>query len=416
MPEFDPNVLIWLYEVMGWFFTETLGLPEWLAKVFQRGIPVAILAVAASLTPILTIWIERKVAGRFQDRLGPNRVGPWGIFQSFADVLKLLLKEMIIPAGADKVVYIIAPGLAVVGIVTIWGVIPLMEDVVGANLDIGVIYVMAVSGLHTLALMMGGWSSNNKYSLLGAFRAAAQLLSYEVPLLMALMVPVILSGSMSMVSIVEGQSTVWYVVLAPVAALLFFVSSVAEIGRAPFDLLEGESEIVAGYQVEYSGMAFGMFMLSEFMHAFTISALTAVLFLGGWHGPFVEQVPMLGLLYTLLKTFAVYFVVVWFRSSLPRVRIDHLMGFNWKFLVPVVLVLVMGTVLVDKVSATLIANYTDGIRALIHFIYNAVFVYIVFLILSGIGRRQREADNAAGVTWSFPADTAGASAPEAGTD
>jgi NADH-quinone oxidoreductase subunit H len=186
--------------------------------------------------------------------------------------------------------------------------------------------------------LLAGWSSNNKYALIAAFRAVAQLISYEVPLVLSLLVPVLLAGTMSMNGIVQAQAQGWYVLLAPISMLVFFISSTAEVGRSPFDLLEADSEIVAGYNIEYSGMKFAMFFLGEWIHAFTICGLTATLFFGGWRGPFVDQVPALGAVYFLVKMFAIYFVHIWIRTTMPRLRIDHLLSFNWKFLVPLSLV------------------------------------------------------------------------------
>ena len=308
-----------------------------------------IVATFTLVLVIFTIWMERKWVGRLQDRIGPNRVGPWGVFQSIADVLKLLSKEIVMPSGADKVPYILAPIVAVASVILIWAVMPFAKTAIGTNVNIGALYFVSVSSLGIMGILMAGWSSNNKYALLGAFRAVAMLVSYEVPLILTLLVPVLLSGSMRMNDIVQGQ-TVWYVFAVPVAALIFYIANVAEVGRSPFDLLEAESEIVAGFHIEYSGMAFAMFYLAEFMHAFTISALTATLFLGGWRGPGAEQIPTLGVVYFFIKTFAVYFFNVWARGTLPRLRIDHMMSFCWKFLVPLSLINLILMAVVDKLG------------------------------------------------------------------
>ncbi|MCC7451076.1 MAG: NADH-quinone oxidoreductase subunit NuoH [Anaerolineae bacterium] len=290
---------------------------------------------------IFSIWLERKVAGRIQDRVGPNRTGPFGLFQSFADLGKLLTKEDITPDGADRPVYNIAPLLSVASAVLTWAVIPFARDLIGADLNIGVLYFAAVGSLGTVAIMLAGWSSNNKYALLGAFRVTAQLISYEIPMVLAILVPVLLAGTMGMQGIVEGQN-IWYVFVAPISAFIFFTSSLAEAGRSPFDLIEAESELVAGYNTEYSGMKFGMFMAAEFMHAFTISVLTSILFLGGWRGPGATiEGPVgavLGVAYLGIKSMLVYFLVMLIRNTVPRIRIDQMMAFNWKFLVPLSLV------------------------------------------------------------------------------
>ncbi len=283
------------------------------------------------------IWVERKVAARIQNRLGPNRVGPYGLIQSVADALKLLVKEIIVPRNADRPVYFLAPVLMVASVILIAAVIPFSSVVIGADLNIGLLYVFAVSSIGSLAILMAGWGSNNKYALLGAFRAVAQLISYEVPMILAMLVPVMLAGSLSMQTLVHSQH-VWFLFVAPVSALLFLVASHAENGRGPFDLLEAESELVAGYNIEYSGMAFAMFYLAEFMHAFFIAILFAVLFMGGWRGPGAETYPILGMFYLLIKSMVAYFVTVWLRLTVPRVRIDQILDLNWKIMVPLALV------------------------------------------------------------------------------
>lgn len=304
--------------------------------VVRLVVAAGVLATIFLLIPILTIWIERKVAARFQNRIGPNRTGPYGLLQSFADVIKLAGKEQIMPQYADKIPFLFAPILMVMAVIMIIAVIPLMPNYIGTDLSIGALYFVAISSLTTISVIMAGWASNNKYALLGAFRTVAQLISYEIPLIFSLLVPVFLAGTMSMVGIVEAQAEVdyWYIFLAPAGFAIFLFSSLAEIGRTPFDLIEAESELVAGYMIEYSAMPFAMFYLAEFLHAFLVGVISAVLFLGGWDGPFVEELPILGVLYLSVKSFAVYFFTMWLRATLPRFRIDQLMAFNWKFLVP----------------------------------------------------------------------------------
>jgi NADH-quinone oxidoreductase subunit H len=320
---------------------------------------------------IFTIWLERKLYARIQDRLGPNRIGPWGIFQTFPDMIKIFTKEYITPDGADKVIYNLAPILSVSAVLLIWAVIPFAPTVIGTDVNVGVLYIVAVGAIGTLSIIMAGFSSNNKYALLGAFRAVAQMVSYEVPMVIALLVPVLLGGTMGVNSLVASQQ-VWYIVMVPIAALIFFASSLAETGRAPFDLLEAESELVAGYQTEYSGLKFGMFYVGEFLHAFTISALTATLFLGGWRGPGSESYPILGMLYFFIKSFLVYFIVAWIRISLPRLRIDQMLNFNWKFLTPLALVLLVVTAILEKLLAVLLPalNLSEAgfvwVRAAVH--------------------------------------------------
>ncbi|MFZ6019702.1 MAG: NADH-quinone oxidoreductase subunit NuoH, partial [Chloroflexota bacterium] len=288
--------------------------------------------------------------GRIQDRFGPNRVGPWGIFQPVADMLKIFTKEYITPIGADKITYNLAPILAVAAVLLLWSVLPLSVTVVGTDLNVGLLFLIAVGGLGEMSYILAGWGSNNKYALLGAFRLVAQLISYEVPLVLSALVPVMLAGTLSVTGIVQAQEDVWFIVAAPGAALIFFIASLAEIGRSPFDLIEAESELVAGYNIEYSGLKFGMFFVAEFLHAFTVSLIFATVFLGGWRGPGAEQIPILGFVYLMLKTFVVYFVTILFRGTLPRFRIDQMMNLNWKVLTPLSLALIMAMAVVGGLT------------------------------------------------------------------
>jgi NADH-quinone oxidoreductase subunit H len=379
----------WLEGVLlGWGFSQAL------ATATLKFIGGALLGTFSLMLVIFTIWLERKLYARIQDRLGPNRVGPWGIFQTFPDMVKIFTKEYITPNGADKVVYNLAPILAVAAVILIWAVIPLAPTVVGTEINVGVLYIIAVGAIGTLSLIMAGWSSNNKFALLGAFRAVSQMVSYEIPMVIAIMVPVILAGSMGVNAIVSSQG-IWYVILAPIAAFMFFVSAQAEIGRAPFDLLEAESEIVAGYQTEYSGLKFGMFYVGEFLHAFTVSALTTTLFFGGWRGPWAEQFPVLGIGYFFVKTFIVYFFVIVLRISMPRLRIDQLLNFNWKFLIPLALSLLIVTALAEKmliilVMPSLSAGAYIAVRTVVHLAINGLVLWITILIMQRTERKPRK--------------------------
>lgn len=343
---------------------------------------------------IFTIWLERKIYARIQDRVGPNRVGPWGIFQTFPDMIKIFTKEYITPQGADKVVYNLAPILSVSAVLLTWAVIPFAPTVFGTDVNVGVLYIVAVGAIGTLSIIMAGWSSNNKYSLLGAFRAVAQMVAYEIPMVLALLVPVLLSGTMGINSLVASQE-IWLIIYSPIAALMFFISTMAETGRAPFDLLEAESELVAGYQTEYSGLKFGMFYVGEFLHAFTISALTATVFFGGWRGPWAESYPVLGLFYFFIKTFAVYFFVILIRISMPRLRIDQLLNFNWKFLTPIGLVLLIITAVVDKLifvglpNLGLQGSLFTWVRASIHLMVNLLIGLGVIRMLQSYKIKDR---------------------------
>jgi len=301
-------------------------------------------------------------------------------------MIKIFTKEYITPVGADKIVYNLAPILSVSAVLLTWAVIPFAPTIVGTDVNVGVLYIVAVGSIGALGIILAGWSSNNKYSLLGAFRAVAQVVSYEVPMVLALLVPVLLGRSMGVNSLVNAQS-VWFVILSPIAAFIFFASCMAETGRAPFDLLEAESELVAGYQTEYSGLKFGMFYVGEFLHAFTISALTATLFFGGWRGPWAEQFPILGVVWFFFKTFIIYYVVVLLRISMPRLRIDQLLNFNWKFLTPLALILLVITAIVDKVFYAVIPGMNllnaaiPWIRAGVHLLMNLIIVAITLQLL-----------------------------------
>ncbi len=381
----DPINLIsqWFNDLLlGW------GMAEGLVKVISLAIGALIVATLALLTVIALIWVERKIAGRLQDRPGPNRAGPYGIFQPIADIIKIFTKEITTPDGADKVAFNIAPVLAMASVLLIWAVIPFAATVVGANINVGVLYIVAVGSFGVVAVLMAGWSSNNKFALLGAFRAVAQMVSYEVPMVIALLVPVLLARSMGMNDIVAAQ-TPWFIVLAPLAALIFLITSMAEVGRAPFDLIEAESEIVAGFHTEYSGMGFGAFYVSEFLHVWTIGALIATFFLGGWNGPGAESIPVLGILYFYIKTFIGYFTITWIRLSLPRVRIDQLLAFNWKFLTPLSLVVLIVTAIVDK--ALEMADVERWAYALIMLAANLVIGWITVLILKAIEPKRKSA-------------------------
>jgi NADH-quinone oxidoreductase subunit H len=361
---------------------------------------VVLVATVPLVTVIFLIWVERKVAARVQDRIGPNRVGPFGLLQSVADAVKMITKEDITPQGADKFIYNLAPIIAFASVVLIWAIVPFTPLHIGADLSIGILYFVAVASIGTIKIMIAGWSSNNKYALLGAFRTIAQLLSYEVPLVLALLVPVMISGTMSMQEMTRQQSGMWFFFMAPVAAIMFFIANLAETGRAPFDLLEAESEIIAGYNIEYSGFKWGMFMAAEFMHAFTACLLTAVVFLGGWWGPGVEQFPVLGFIYLGLKTGVVYLFALIIRSTVPRVRIDQLMTLNWKWLVPISIANVIVTAFLLKLVQWLNLAPQDGTlgaalpQTIILFAGNLVLGLVLLNLIRNIGRSQRLSDQA----------------------
>ncbi len=310
------------------------GADAGLAQFLSLLVGVLLVSGVPLITVILLIWIERKVAARIQDRIGPNRVGPVGLLQTIADMIKLLSKEDITPTAADRVLYNAAPLVSFASVVLLWAVIPFTPFHYGVDLEIGALYFVAIASFGTLAIMAAGWASNNKYALLGAFRVVALLVSYEVPLVFALLAPVLLAGSMSLVDIVNAQNGMWFVVLSPLAFVIFYVSSQAETGRAPFDLIEAESELVAGFNIEYSGMKFGMFFAAEFLHVFTNGIIMAILFFGGWLGPLYYESPLIAFAWLGAKGGLIYLTTLWLRNTVPRLRIDQIMAFNWKFLVP----------------------------------------------------------------------------------
>lgn len=294
------------------------------------------------------ILSERKVMGLMQMRIGPNQLGGrWGLLQTVADVLKLLLKEDTIPKLADRPLFIIAPILAFAPSFMVLAVLPLTDKLQFADIGVGLLYYVAISGITTVGIVTAGWSSNNKYALIGGMRAAAQMISYEIPLVMSLVGVVLLTGSLNLHEIVAAQENLWFIVLQPVAFLIFIIASVAELNRVPFDLPEAESELVAGYFVEYSGFRWAMFMLSEYVYMFAMASLTTVLFLGGWNSlPFLGFIP--AAVWFALKFSAVVFLLIWIRITLPRLRSDQLMEFGWKVLLPIALANIMVTAILKE--------------------------------------------------------------------
>jgi len=362
------------------------SMPTWLSEGIIDLVQILVICTFLLLVTLGLIWILRKVVARIQDRVGPNRVGGrFGLLQTVADAMKLFSKEDITPAGADKLAFNMAPLIIVIAALMMWAVIPFGPGAVGTDINSAVFYVLAISSVSVVSLLLAGWGSNNKYALLGAFRAVAQLVSYEVPMVMALIIPVLLAGTMSTQGIVQAQS-VWYVLVVPLSALIFLISALAELGQTPFDLLEADSEIVAGFHIEYSGMKFAMFFLAEFINALFMGALFTTIYLGGWRGPGAEQVPILGLVYFLIKTFFMYFVFVWIRGTLPRVRIDQMLNFNWKFLVPITLSLILVVAVVVKL---LPEGTNHWVQAGVLLLVNIIFALIVLQFMRLIARRRR---------------------------
>lgn len=385
---------------------EVWGGSAWLEPILDL-IAIMVVSTFCLLIVIFLIWWERRVIARMQDRIGPNRVGGrFGALQTVADVLKLLTKEFIKPDGADTAAYLLAPFLIVMTALLMWAVLPFGPGLIGTDLNVGVFYVLSISSVSVVCLLLAGWGSNNKYALLGAFRAVAQLVSYEVPMVMSLLVPILLARSMSMQTMV-GTQVLPYLLVAPLAAIIFFISALAETGRQPFDLLEAESEIVAGFHVEYTGMLFGMFFLAEFISTLFMSGMFATVFLGGWNLPLLNLLidalggqPILfealaygrpvALLVFFAKMFSVYFVFIWIRGTVPRVRIDQMLDFNWKFLVPLSLVLLLVVAILDKIVINAgFAELSLG-RMLIHLAANIVLIAGTLEVLRWRGRRNRQ--------------------------
>jgi len=306
---------------------------DWPGGFWWHWLVFTVIIIVFVLTLVMGyIWLERRGMARMQARLGPNRAGPFGLLQPVADAMKVLLKEDIVPANADKLVHWLAPIVAFAPALMIFAVVPFQDGALLADLDIGILYVVAISSVSTLGVFMAGWGSSNKYSLLGAMRNVAAVVSYEIPVLLSIVGVVLIAGSLSLNQIVLAQD-IPFILLQPLGFLIFFIGGCAEINRSPFDLVEADSEIVAGFHIEYSGMKFAWFYLAEYAEALAISAIVTTLFLGGWRGPLLPP-----FLWFLIKVFAVFFVMVWTRTTLPRVRIDQLMALAWKFLLPLALI------------------------------------------------------------------------------
>jgi len=359
-------------------------LPSW-AVTLVNYLVVAVLLVLMPVIATLTLTVmERKVIARIQNRIGPNRVGPWGIFQAIPDAIKLLTKEDIVPERADKPVFNLAPLLIFVGAALLWAVIPFGRGVIGQDLNVGVLYLVAVGSISTIAIIMAGWSSNNKFALVGAFRIVAQLLSYEVPMVLSMAAVVVLVGTMKMGEIVEIQTIPFGLVL-PAAFITYILAAAAETGRAPFDLVEADSEIVAGYFIEYSGLKFGWFYIAEYGNLLAVSAIASTLFLGGWRGPFADQWPVLGPLYFSIKTILIVFLLMWIRGTWPRFRIDQMLALAWKVLVPLGLFNLLWVAVVVKLPVAV------GLQWLLVLAGNVVAIMVTLTLMGQAAKRYAAA-------------------------
>ena len=301
-------------------------------------IKIAIIVTVTMLHVAYAVYFERKVIGHMQARLGPMRVGPHGLLQPIADFVKLFFKEDIVPSNADKPIFLIAPVISVVAALASLAVIPLWETFTIANINIGILYILALSSVGAYGIILAGWSSNSKYSFLGALRSSAQVISYEIAMGLSLVGIIMLAGSANLIDIVNAQSKYPFILTQPVAFFVFLMAAIAETNRAPFDLPEAETELVAGYFTEYSGMRFGLFFVAEYVGMFIMSAIAAICFLGGWKGPhfwIFSHVP--NIVWFLLKVYALIFFYYWIRATLPRYRYDQLMSLGWKLFIPLTL-------------------------------------------------------------------------------
>jgi len=367
-----------MYDILNSLINMTFGWgwPSWLISLVSHILVATLLFLIAPLQMLFLTYYERRAIARMQDRIGPNRVGPEGIFQPVADGVKMFTKEDIVPTAADRWVHLIAPCVVVAPTMLMFAVVPWGPGMVPVDLNVGLLFFFAISSVSAVGLMMAGWASNNKFALLGAMRAVAQMVSYEIPAILSLLAIVMLTGTLSIVELINAQAGLfissvdlpgvpdlglgWFV-FTPVgflACICFFIAALAEGERTPFDIPEADSEIVAGYMTEYSGMKFGLFYLAQYLLNFLLCAITATIFFGGWQGPGVNWLyaqaitptnldgswifnllaGVLGVSYFLAKTYAIFFVMIWIRGAYPRLRVDQLMEFGWKFLIPLAMV------------------------------------------------------------------------------
>lgn len=325
-----------------------LLLLEWVVK---SGLLIAVLIIGFAYTTLY----ERKLAARIQVRIGPNRVGPGGWLQPVADGIKLIFKEELIPESAYKLVFLLAPILTALPALVITAAVPWGSAIhmfgraipLGiADINVGILYILSVASISVYGIVLAGWSSNNKYAMMGGLRSTAQMLSYEIALGLAFVGPILIAGSMSLNQIVEAQRNMWFIAYQPLGAIIFYIAMLAEVNRAPFDMPEAEQELTAGYHTEYSGMKFALFFMGEYIKMIAVSAIFVTLFLGGFRGPFVDHVPILGPIYLLIKIIFSLGVMIWIRATLPRLRYDRLMAFGWKVLLPLALLNVFATAVV----------------------------------------------------------------------
>ncbi|PKB84055.1 MAG: NADH-quinone oxidoreductase subunit H [SAR202 cluster bacterium Io17-Chloro-G9] len=322
-----------VYDFVGSF------LPCWLSYLVAGLVIMIVLVNAVLLGAAVFVWSERRLLGRFHNRVGPNRWGPFGLLQPIADLVKLMVKEDLTPANADRIAFVAVPILMVMPVILVMAVVPFAKDTALANLNVGVLYVLAVTSLTSVAIFMAGWSSNNRYAMFGAMRGVAVLISYEVPVVLCLLGVVLVAGSMSLSGVVAAQ-TVPFLLVQPLALFVFLAGTSAELNRTPFDVAEAESELIAGYHIEYSGIKFALIQTAEIGGVLAASAVTVTLFLSGWSGPASGY---LGWLWFAMKVAVIAFLFVWVRATFPRLRIDQLMALAWKFLLPLSIINLFAT-------------------------------------------------------------------------
>ena len=366
------------------------GVPEWGVNLIADVIGVLVLLVIGVMAVLIFTPMERKVIARMQDRPGPNRTWGYGAIQAIADAIKMLTKEDVVPADADRVLHMLAPLIVAVPALLVYAVLPWGPRLIGEDLNVGILFVVAIGAFHVLAVLIAGWGSNNKYALISAFRVVNQLLAYEVPMVLSILAVILFTETMSMQGIVEAQ-TIPYFVVMPVTGLIFLVCALAEANRSPVDLIEADSEMVAGYIVEYSGMKFAMFFIAEYVTMFAAAIVFATLFLGGWKFFGLEDVaPVLTPVIVFVKAVFVIFVMLWFRATFPRLRFDHLVGFAWKFMVPLSLVNLMLAALVVKIPVE-DALMKPWIHGAIMLVVNIAVIVVTIIVLNRTARQIEDA-------------------------
>jgi NADH-quinone oxidoreductase subunit H len=375
----------WAQDVLfGW------GLPVWAVNLISDFLGVLILLVIGVMAVLIFTPMERKVIARMQDRPGPNRVWPYGLLQALADAIKMLTKEDITPTHADRALHMLAPLIVAIPALLVYAVLPWGPNIIGKDLNVGVLYIVAIGAFHVIALLIAGWGSKNKYSLLSAFRVVNQLLAYEIPMVFCILSVILFSKTMSTQGIVEAQ-TIPYFVVMPVAGMTFLICAMAEANRSPVDLLEADSEMVAGYMIEYSGMKFAMFFIAEYVNMFAAAIIISTLFLGGYKFFGLENLaPVLTPVIVFSKATFVIFCMLWFRATFPRVRFDHLIGFAWKFLVPLAMVNLLLSALVVKIPVEN-ARVEPWVQGAVMLVGNLIVIVVTGFILNRSARGLEDA-------------------------